>query len=170
MPVPEFIRELRSKVGNTLLQLPTVAVLVRDEIGRLLLVQDGDSGLWTCPGGLVEPFEQPADAAVREAWEEAGVHVELTTLVGVFGGEVCQTHYRNGDKVAWVANVFAARIIGGTAKADGDETTAIRYCTAADLASLPMQPWVRLFIDAAATAGSGYFQPARWQPDESPAP
>jgi 8-oxo-dGTP pyrophosphatase MutT (NUDIX family) len=170
MPVPEFIRELRSKVGHALLQLPTVAVLVRDESDRLLLVQDSDSGLWTCPGGLVEPFELPADAAVREAWEEAGVHVELTALIGVFGGEVCQTHYRNGDKVAWVANVFAARIIGGTAKADGDETTAIRYCTADELVTLPMQPWVRLFIDAAATAGTGYFQSARWQPDAPAAP
>lgn len=170
MPVPEFIKSLRSKVGHALLQVPTVAVLVRDDAGRLLLVQDGDTGLWTCPGGLIEPFEQPADAAVRETWEEAGLHVELTALVGVFGGELCQTHYRNGDKVAWVATVFAARIIGGTAKADGDETTAIRYCTADDLATLPVKPWVKLFIDAAETAGSGYFQPASWQPDESTAP
>ena len=165
MPVPEFIQALRRKVGHALLQVPTVAVLVRDDAGRLLLVKDSDSGLWTCPGGLVEPFELPADAAVREAWEEAGVHVELTALVGVFGGDQCQTHYRNGDKVAWVASVFSARIVGGTAKADGDETTAIRYCSAADLEALPMQPWVRLFIDAANTAGSGYFQPASWRPD-----
>ena len=166
MPVPDFIRELRSKVGNALLQVPTVAVLVRDDAGRLLLVQDGDSGLWTCPGGLVEPFELPSDAAVREAWEEAGVHVQLVALVGVFGGELCQTHYRNGDKVAWVASVFTARIVGGTARADGDETTAIRYCTAAELVGLPMQPWIRMFIEAANTAGTGYFQPARWQPGE----
>lgn len=30
-------------------------------------------GLWTIPGGRVDPGESPAEAAAREAYEEAGV-------------------------------------------------------------------------------------------------
>ena len=45
-------------------------------------------GLWDIPGGTVEPGETPAEAAVRECWEEAG----LRTTVG---GEV--THFENSD-------------------------------------------------------------------------
>jgi 8-oxo-dGTP pyrophosphatase MutT (NUDIX family) len=167
MPVPEFIKSLRSKIGHDLLQLPTVGVLVRDEENRVLLVKDADDGRWTCPGGLVEPFELPADAAVREAWEEAGVHVRLTGLVGVFGGEVCVTHYANGDNVAWVSTIFSARIISGTATHDGDETTAVRFCTDAELATLHVKPWVLMFLDAERAGSAGYFQPARWQPPVS---
>jgi 8-oxo-dGTP pyrophosphatase MutT (NUDIX family) len=33
---------------------------------------------------MIEPFELPADAAVRETWEETGLFVELTGLIGVF--------------------------------------------------------------------------------------
>ncbi|MBK8277038.1 MAG: NUDIX domain-containing protein [Nitrospira sp.] len=38
------------------------------------------------PSGIVDPRELPSDAAVREVWEEAGVYVELTQVLGVFAG------------------------------------------------------------------------------------
>ena len=34
------------------------------------------AGLWEFPGGKIEPGETAEAAAVRECWEEAGVHVE----------------------------------------------------------------------------------------------
>jgi 8-oxo-dGTP pyrophosphatase MutT (NUDIX family) len=164
MPVPEFIKALRSKVGHDLLHIPTVLVLIRDDTDRLLLVQDGDDGLWTAPGGIVDPFELPANAAVREAWEEAGVQVQLTALVGVFSGELCYTNYSNGDKVAWVSTVFAARIVGGTAAPDGQETTAAQFFTAEEVAKLSLKRYLPMFLAAAESGQPGYFQPATWQP------
>jgi 8-oxo-dGTP pyrophosphatase MutT (NUDIX family) len=41
-------------------------VFAYDDSGRLLLIQEKGSGLWGAPGGIVEPLELPADAAVRE--------------------------------------------------------------------------------------------------------
>lgn len=164
MPVPEFIKSLRSRVGHDLLQLPTVLVLIRDDSNRLLLVKDGDDGLWTAPGGIVEPFELPADSAVREAWEEAGVQVELTGLVGVFGGELCYTNYTNGDKVAWVSTVFAARVVSGSALPDGQETTAAGFFSADEIATLPLKRYLPLFLAAAAGGSNGHFQLPTWQP------
>ena len=64
MPTPNFILDLRRTIGNELLHIPTVAVLTFDELDRVLLVRSADDGLWTTPGGFVEPGETPADAAV----------------------------------------------------------------------------------------------------------
>ena len=50
--------------------MPSVAVMIRDAAGRLLLARDRDTGLWQTVGGAMEPGEEPAQAAVREALEE----------------------------------------------------------------------------------------------------
>jgi 8-oxo-dGTP diphosphatase len=42
--------------------------------GKLLLVR-GRRGLWSTPGGHLEFGESPAEAAVRETWEETGIRV-----------------------------------------------------------------------------------------------
>jgi len=78
MPIPEFIKSLRAKIGTDLLQVPVATVMAYDKDGRLLLVQNKPSGLWAAPSGIIDPHELPSDAAVRETWEEAGVLVELT--------------------------------------------------------------------------------------------
>src|SRR4051812_37211449 len=113
MPMSEYIRALRMKIGNTVLEVPTAAVLVFDAEHRVLLARHAESGLWTAPGGMIEPHETPADAAVRETWEETGVLAHLTRVIGVFGGPLCDVTYRNGDQLAWVATLFAARPVRG---------------------------------------------------------
>lgn len=62
------------------------AVLCRRADERVLLVHDRFKRHWTIPGGVVDAGEDPRTAAVREAWEEAGVHVEPGMLLGVFAG------------------------------------------------------------------------------------
>ena len=69
-------------------QVTTVACvggLAYDGQGRLLLVQranDPGRGLWSVPGGRVEPGEDDAAALVREMWEETGLRVVPGALVG----------------------------------------------------------------------------------------
>ncbi|MFK3980812.1 NUDIX hydrolase [Micromonospora sp. NPDC050397] len=55
----------------------TASAIVLDGRDRVLLVHHRKSGLWLYPGGHVDPNEDPAEAAVREAREETGVEVEL---------------------------------------------------------------------------------------------
>lgn len=65
-------------------KIAAAAVLCRDPAGRLLVVYDRFKRSWTIPGGVVDADEDPAVAAAREAWEEAGTKVHTDRLLGVF--------------------------------------------------------------------------------------
>src|SRR5947207_4693958 len=148
MPMSEYIRGLREKVGTTLIEVPTASVLTFDERERVLLVRHVEGNDWTTPGGMVEPYETPSNAAVREMWEETGLFVELTHIIGVFGGELCSSTFSNGDKMAWVSTLFGARPIHGTLKPDGIETLEARYFGRHEIDAIRCKPHVQLFLDA----------------------
>jgi 8-oxo-dGTP diphosphatase len=66
-------------------RVPCVGAVIRDEAGRILLVKRGHEpgkGLWSVPGGRVEPGETDAQAVVREVREETGLEVECGPLLG----------------------------------------------------------------------------------------
>ena len=75
MPTPDFILELRRHVGTMPLSLSgvTAVVLRGDEV---LLGRRSDTGALTPITGIVDPQEEPADAAVRETLEETGIRVD----------------------------------------------------------------------------------------------
>ena len=161
----EYVRSLREKIGNALLEVPTVSVLTFDQDRRVLLVRHVEGDLWTTPGGMIEPYETPADAAVREMWEETGLYVELTHVIGVFSGPLCSETYANGDRIAWVSTVFGAKATSGELRPDGDETLEVRYVGRGELGHLRRKPHVDLFLDAAfAQTPAARFQPAVWRP------
>ncbi|MBI5927606.1 MAG: NUDIX domain-containing protein [Aquabacterium sp.] len=167
MPIPPFIAEIRKKIGADLILVPTIVVIARDDQERILLVHDRDANMWTLPGGIIEPGESPADAAVREVWEETRVHARLTHIVGIVGGEGCETHYRNGDRIAWVATVFGARAdkANGTPVPDGAETSAAQFFSVETIRSMTLRADSLRFLRAEQNAPSGgYFQPPLWRP------
>ncbi|MCI0685809.1 MAG: NUDIX domain-containing protein [Sporichthyaceae bacterium] len=144
MPVSDHIRRLRDQVGNGLLLLPSVAVLPRDEQGRILLVRQADTGKWGTIGGAVEVDEHPRDAACREAEEEAGIVVELGRVLDVVGGPDYRITYANGDLTAYVSVVYEATVRSGTPTPDGDETTETRWFAQEELAAADLGPFARV--------------------------
>ena len=160
MPIPDFLADLRRKVGHELILVPTVVVIARDAAGRLLMVHDKDSGDWTLPGGIIEPGEAPADAAVREVFEEAGVTVTLARIVGVIGGRGCETTYANGDRIAWVATVFAGSVGSESPIADGVETLDAKLFTAQEVSALTIRRHSLRFLAAEREHElAAYYQP-----------
>ena len=101
MPISPYIKQLREKIGHDLLVFPSSSVIIFREDGRFALLRVAGTDQWMMVGGFVEPYEHPADSAVREAWEEIGLHVELTHLIGVFGGPEGEVIYDHGDKVSF---------------------------------------------------------------------
>ena len=104
--------------------------VVLDDVGRLLLIRRGrapSAGLWSVPGGRVEPGESAAEAAAREVREETGLDVRVGALLATV--EI-------GD---YLVHDFAAEVVGGELRA-GDDATDVRWCTFDEAALLPLAP------------------------------
>jgi 8-oxo-dGTP pyrophosphatase MutT (NUDIX family) len=147
MAISEYVRRLRERIGTDLLLMPSAHAVIRDEAGRLLLVRHFE-GRWLLPGGGIEPGETPAETVCRECWEETSVLVEPLRLLGVDSGPGICTTYGNGDRAMWVVTVFAARIVSGELRPDGDEIGEVGWFAPAELGALEMSAATRHVLDS----------------------
>lgn len=81
----------------------SVAAIVVNDLGQVLMTQRHDNGHWEPPGGVLERDESILEGLRREVLEETGVTIVPERLTGVYKNMV-----RN-----IVALVFRARIVGG---------------------------------------------------------
>jgi 8-oxo-dGTP pyrophosphatase MutT (NUDIX family) len=162
----DYVRHLRDVVGGQeLLQIPSAAVALRDGDGRVLLARHSEGNVWVLPGGAVEPAETPADAAVREMFEETGLLVRLTGLIGVFGGPAFVVSYRNGHRTSYVMSLFEAEIAGGRVRPDSTEVLEVRYVSERDAGRLHKAPWLAEVLTAVFERNrNAAFKPATWRP------
>jgi 8-oxo-dGTP pyrophosphatase MutT (NUDIX family) len=145
----DYVRDLRGRVGHAPLHLPSVAVAIRDDAGRIVLVRNRDTGVWQTVGGAIDPGESPEEAARREAREETGLDVELTRLIGAYGGPEFRLTYPNGDVCDYVAIVYAGRAVAGELRPDEDEVSEVRWFAPDEALALALQPHTRrLLVDA----------------------
>lgn len=133
MPMSSYVAELRAKVGHDLLMSPGVVGIIINDQGEVLLQRRSDNGEWGLPGGAIDPGEEPADAVVREVWEETGLHVVPERVIGVFGGPELQFTYPNGDQVVVISIAFACRVVGGELSINDDESLELAYFAADQL-------------------------------------
>lgn len=152
MAIPDFVVQLRQKIGHDLLWMPGVtAVVIRDGAGgqiEVLLVRRADNSAWTPVTGIIDPGEQPAVAAIREVLEETGVVAQAHTLVRVQSQP--QMQHVNGDHAQYLDLTFRCAYVSGEAHpADGENTHAAWFA----LAELPSMSTEMLARIDAAVAG-----------------
>jgi ADP-ribose pyrophosphatase YjhB (NUDIX family) len=110
-----------------------VGAVIKDDRGRLLLIKRGHApgaGLWSLPGGRIEPGETDAEALVREMREETGLAVEPGQLIGTV-----RRPAQDGD--VFDIRDYAARVTGGTLRA-GDDAAEARWVAPGEMGSLPV--------------------------------
>jgi ADP-ribose pyrophosphatase YjhB (NUDIX family) len=105
MPTPQFVLDLRKKIGHQLLWMIGVTAYVEDADGRVLLGRRSDTGEWALVYGINEPGEEPADTVAREIKEETGVDAIVTDLVSVKSSTQVVT-YANGDRTMYMDHLF----------------------------------------------------------------
>ena len=139
-PVPFY-----DSIGNPLPQLPKVirpgtCAAVFNERGEILLQKRADNGFWSMPGGAVDPGESVQQGALREVWEETGLHVRVVRLVGVYSDprNYMITQYPGGDIVHNVSLCFVCERVSGTLQIS-HESTDIGYFPL-DALPEPMMP------------------------------
>jgi len=135
MPTPNFILQLREKIGQDLLWLPGATAVVLDDNNRVLLGRRADNGIWTLITGILEPGEQPAVGIVREVFEETGVVAEVEHLAEVFAGGPME--FVNGDQAQFLTLNFRCRYISGEARVNDDESSEVGWFALDDLPELP---------------------------------
>ncbi|MFT3895880.1 MAG: NUDIX domain-containing protein [Anaerolineales bacterium] len=75
---------MKSTIFSRMSPVVAGAAAVIDKAGNILLMRRTDNQLWSMPAGQMEVGETPAEAVVRETWEETGVRCIPKALVGVY--------------------------------------------------------------------------------------
>ena len=112
------------------------AAIINDE-GKVLLTRRLDNGQWCLPSGGMDAGESPSETAVREVFEETGLHVRVTRLVGVYSDPNQLVMYVDGNKVQIVALHFEAEITGGTLGLS-NETSDFGYFSLKEMEGMEM--------------------------------
>jgi len=127
MPLSPYYASLREKLGDDLLLIPSVAAVVHDMSGRVLIQKRTDGG-YSLPAGAIEPGESPAEAVAREVHEETGLIVRPSKLLGVFGGhDGYRVRYANGHIVEYTVCLFACVILSGDLACLDGESACLRF-------------------------------------------
>jgi 8-oxo-dGTP diphosphatase len=122
--------------------IPCVGAVIKDDQGRLLLIKRGHepgAGLWSIPGGRIEPGETDAEALVREMREETGLVVQAGPLLGTVRRLVPDSPAAAGGQGSTVLDIrdYAATVTGGTLR-PGDDAAEARWVPVSELSSLPI--------------------------------
>lgn len=127
---------------------PAVSAVIVDR-GRVLLVKRGcepNLGLWSLPGGSIEPGETAREALVREVEEETSLRVEIGDLAAVH-----DVIARDGDAIRfhYVIISFYARVTAGEPMAASD-AAEVSWILLSEVGNLPTTPGL---IDRLASLG-----------------
>lgn len=100
-----------------------VRAAVFDNAGRVLLVQELADGRWSLPGGWADLGESPAEVAVREVREEAGLEVRAVKLLAALD----KRKHPHPPQLAYTYKLFLrCEVLGGTLRTS-HETPAVDW-------------------------------------------
>ncbi len=130
----------------------SAAIFKGEEILLIQRAKGTFTGLWSLPGGHVEPGEKAQDAARREVLEETGIDARIDGLVGVH--DVIINDAAGGLRTHYVLAVYFGRWIAGDAMAASDSLAA-QFFSLASIDTVPMTPDAQVIIRKAVALTRG---------------
>lgn len=119
----DYIKCIRASLGHQKIILNCAGVVIERD-GKVLFQRRSDNSRWGLIGGLLELNETYEQAAVREAREETGCTVRLTSFLGVFHNY--DMVWSNGDMAHTIGAYYVAEIVSGTPRIDA-ESLELRF-------------------------------------------
>lgn len=120
---------------------------------KALLTRRSDNGRWCLPGGHMEAGESAVEACEREVWEETGLKVRVTRLIGVYSDPDQLVIYADGNKAFFVILSFEAEILSG-ALGLSDETTEAGFYSLEEMETMPMHGKHKMRVEDALIGGA----------------
>ena len=116
--VDEWMRAVGQGVAGYVTPKAAVGAIVGNDENEILLVQRADSGVWLYPTGWADIGYSPVEIAIKEVYEETGIHCEPVTLVSIVDG------MRQGfTRIPLYSMVFHCKAVGGQLRSHPLETT-----------------------------------------------
>lgn len=125
LPYAEYARSLNRK-------RIAAGVLIRDETGRVLLLETSYKAEWEIPGGAAETDEAPWTTAVREVREELGLDLALGRLL-IIDHVPANDVMPEGLAFIWDGGTWSEAAIDGSARSD-PEIVSARFCNSDEIA------------------------------------
>lgn len=134
------------------LRIGCSAVIFNETREKVLLTQRADNGHWCLPGGHMESGESAAEACEREVFEETGLKVRATRLLGVYSNPDQLVIYKDGNKAFFVVLNFEVQVMEGEVGLS-DETTDVGWFTLKDMESMPIHANHKIRVEDAMRGG-----------------
>ena len=161
MPTPDFVLELRRRMGHAPLWLMGATAVVVHRSG----CSSADAPTMVpsprSPGSSI-PREEPADAAAREAFEEAGVVITVDRLAWIH--VIPRVTYDNGDQTDYLDLTFRCSWVSGDPRPVDGEMTDLHWFPVDAIDDLiDLDADMRERIRRALADGPADFEGGRWK-------
>ena len=119
--------------GNRVARMPdalqvAASGIVFNALGEVLLQKRSDNGWWGLPSGYVDVGESVEQGAIREIWEETGIHSRIRRLVGVYSNPQYNviSAYPDGSLIQFAIIIFECEYLSGELQVS-EESTDVGY-------------------------------------------
>lgn len=120
--MPGWLHFLAAKIVRSKFRA-AVAALIFDEQGRILLFKHTyRKWQWGIPAGSLEHYEQPADAILREFFEETSMQIEIKKILTAISAK--EDHH--------ITIVYLCKIVSGEFQ-ESHEVSEMKYFELNDL-------------------------------------